>query len=199
VTKAKLILGTANMGVKPYGTLKEQLSLNEINRILDYARANGITTLESSEAYFCDPVLRANFDLIYKVTHPYSLNRVLNQLGRTHLLGLMYHHGFDTLVNSISPDDRVLYRGASIYDYRQLDGSEDMIEVHLNIENREFEAIRAKCVLARSVFGRGELLKKYSIKECLSYVAKLPNIHGVVVGVDNVAQLKEIVEAWNQL
>ena len=197
MSKAKLILGTANMGVKPYGSMTEQMSLNEINRIIDYARANGIKTLESSEAYLCDPVLSLKFDLIYKVTHPYSIDTIKQNLGRDRFLGLLYHHGYKTRAVDMRHHSGVDYVGSSVYNAGQISPNDEMIEVPLNLDNREFEKVTAPCKLVRSVFGRGELLKKYTIKECLDFVKNNPTVHGVVIGVDNVAQLAEIVSVWN--
>lgn len=192
----KLILGTASFGPKAYGLCTEPISLNTIRAIMECAKHGGITTLEGAEAYGCNNVLNEYFDLIYKVTHPYSLDRVLNNLGRQRLLGLMYHHGYTTKSQSYKQHPNLDYFGASVYNRGQITGQETMVEVPLNLENREFEKVEAPCKLVRSVFGRGELLKKYSVKECLDYVRSIPNIHGVVIGVNTVGELEEILKEW---
>ena len=193
----KLILGTANWSRRPYGLLKEPLSLNLISQITDFARKNGITTLESAEAYGCDESLgHTSFDLIYKVTHPYNLNRIKEKLGRREFMGLLYHHGQDTRGVSMKQHLEVHYVGSSVYTRGQVDPNDQMVEVPLNLENREFENFVAPCKIVRGVFGRGELLKKYSIKECLDFIKGNKTVHGVVVGVDNIKQLEEILEAW---
>jgi hypothetical protein len=194
----KLILGTANMGPKPYGLQQQAIGFNEVRFILNAAKRYGITMLEGSEAYNCDDALQyGKFDIIYKVTHPYNLNRVLEGLSRTSLLGLMYHHGFETRAQTMTHDPRVTYTGASIYTAGQLSGTEQIVEVPLNIEKRDFESLTAPCKIVRSVFGRGELLKKYSVKDCLDYVKSIPNVHGVIVGVNNVKELDEVMKAWH--
>lgn len=198
--KAKLILGTANFGPQAYGQLKEPLSLTQIDILMDRARKYGIKILEGSELYQCDDVLsKQQFELIYKVKHPYSLATILSRLGRSRLLGLMYHHGFDTQSVDINRRGEVDYTGASIYKANQLTGYEQMVEVPLNLEQRQFEMEQYPCKIVRSVFGRGELLKKYSVKECLEYVCKNPTVHGVIIGVDNIKQLDEIMMAWKEL
>lgn len=195
----KLILGTASFGPKPYGEgVTEPISLSDIASILEHAKHGGIKTLEGAEAYKCDAVLTNHFfDLIYKVTHPYSLDRVLESTGRHSLMGLLYHHGYESKSQLPLQHRRISYGGASIYSHKQLTGSEEMVEVPLNLENREFESFTAPCKLVRSVFGRGSLLKKYSVKECLDYVKSVPNVHGVIVGVNSVRELEEILKAWN--
>lgn len=200
MVKPKLILGTAEFGPKPYGTAKEPIALQEIDGILTLASKGGITILEGAEAYGCDAVLQnPKFDVIYKVTHPYSLNKVLKRLNRTELMGLMYHHGYKTAGQRLivgDRDNRCLYYGASIYQYTQHRGFEDIVEVPLNLEDNRFEKFTAPVKLVRSVFGRGELLKKYTVKECLDYVKSVPNVHGVVVGVNSKKELEEILKEW---
>lgn len=194
----KLILGTAEFGPVPYGTAKEPISLAEIDGILNLASKAGITILEGSEFYHCDATLQnPKFDVIYKVDSPYSLNRCLHNTGRNHFMGLLYHHhSKDTKAQMPQRDPRISYSGSSVYSHNQILGSEDMIEVPLNIENREFENVTAPVKLVRSVFGRGELLKKYSVKECLDFVRSNPTVHGVIVGVNSKVELEQILKAW---
>lgn len=197
----KLILGTAEFGPTPYGHgIKEPVSLNDIRMIMNCAKRGGIEILEGAEAYKCDEVLQdLNFDLIYKVDHPYSLDRVLDRTGRTSLMGLLIHqHDIERKSQSVFPDRRVLYTGSSVYSHKQLLGTEQMIEVPLNMNSREFETSTAPCKLVRSVFGRGQLLQEgRTVKECLDYVKSIKNVHGVIVGVNSVKELEEILKAWN--
>lgn len=197
----KLILGTAEFGPKAYGEgVREPISLNNIRNILECAKRGGIDILEGAEAYNCDELLSdPTFDLIYKVTSPYSLDRILTRTGRCKLMGLMYHHGYETQSQMPQSDNRVDYLGSSVYSFKQLTGQEGMAEVPLNLENRGFEKLTAPVKLVRSVFGRGELLKRHSVKECLAYVKGLPNVHGVVVGVNSVAELQEIIDIWKTI
>lgn len=197
--KPKLILGTANFGPKPYGVLEKPLGLVDIRFILEFAKKHGITMLEGSELYGCDELLNdPTFDLIYKVKHPYNLGRVLERTGRKTLMGLMYHHSETTKAQKLHPHPAVGYQGASIYNFKQLLNTEDMVEVPLNLDDRTFEKADYDCKIVRSVFGRGELFKKYSVKECLDYIKGLSNVHGVVIGVDSVGQLEQVLEAWNK-
>jgi hypothetical protein len=71
-----------------------------------------------------------------------------------------------------------------------------MVEVPLNLENHKFKGFTSPCKLARSVFGRGALLKQYSVKECLDYVKSISSVHAVVVGVNTVKEMEEILKAW---
>jgi aryl-alcohol dehydrogenase-like predicted oxidoreductase len=196
----KLILGTASFGPKPYGEgVTEPVPLMEIAKILTCAYKGGIEILEGAESYNCDQMLQdRRFDLIYKVRHPYSIERVLHQTNRLHLMGLLYHHKLDTTAQMPLEHSQVAYRGSSVYAHKQILGSEDIIEVPLNLENREFERTTAKVKLVRSVFGRGKLLEKYSVKECLDFVHDIPNVHGVIVGVNNVRELEEILKHWHR-
>lgn len=194
----KLILGCAEFGPKPYGTAKEPISLAEVDRILTLASSAGIDILEGAESYNCDSVLQnPKFDVIYKVIAPFSLDRVLSRINKPRLLGLMYHHTKETQAQMPYNDIRVVYRGSSVYKHSQIFGSEEILEVPLNLENREFEKTTANVKLVRSVFGRGELLKKYSVKDCLDFVKSNPTVHGVIVGVNSKRELEEILKAWN--
>lgn len=194
----KLILGTASLGPIAYGEgIVNPPSSEEVNKILDCAASGGIETLEGAEAYQCDPLLQdTRFNLIYKVTHPYDLNSKLVDLERDYLMGLMYHHSYTSRPQMPLLDARIQYIGASVYDYLQLIGSEGILEVPLNIEDGRFKAITAPCKLARSVFGRGTLLKQYSIKECLDFVKAIPSVHGIVVGVNSTTELEQILKVW---
>lgn len=195
---AKLILGTAEFGPKAYATAKEPLSLNLIRIIMNAAHHYGITTLEGAEDYHCDEVLKdLRFELIYKVRHPYNIHQVLENTGRRNLLGLMYHHWPTDRASQVMKHPALSYTGSSVYTHGQVSSSDEMVEVPLNLENKTFEKMTAPCKLVRSVFNRGELLKTKTVKECLDYVKSLPNIHGVVVGVNSVAELEEIVKQWH--
>lgn len=193
----KLILGTAEFGPKAYGTATEPIPLAEVEKIFRIAYKGGIETLEGAESYKCDTLLQNTaFNVIYKVTHPYNLDGILKRLQRTRLTGLLYHHGFITPSQMPLQDVRIDYRGSSVYSHKQILGSEDIIEVPLNIENTEFEKVGATVKLVRSVFGRGELLKKYSVKDCLDFIKKNSTVHGVVVGVNSGRELEEILKYW---
>ena len=193
----KLILGTAEFGPTPYGTAKEPIALAEIDGILKMAHHAGIEILEGAESYKCDAVLQnPKFDIIYKVQSPFSLDRILGRINKSHLMGLLYHHTYETKGQMPYNDIRVIYRGSSVYKHQQILGSEEMIEVPLNLENREFEHTFAPVKIVRSVFGRGELLKKYTIKECLDFVKSNPTVHGVVIGVNSKQELEEILKNW---
>jgi hypothetical protein len=194
----KLILGTAEFGPKAYGTAKEPLTVAEIEKILRLARMGGIKILEGAESYGCDDILKNSyFDVIYKVKHPYNLNRILSSLERQRLTGLLYHHTFDSPAQMPLASNLVDYVGSSVYNYKQVLGREGILEVPLNLEDKTFEKISAPVKLVRSVFGRGELLTKYSVKECLDYVRNNPTVHGIIVGVNSSRELEQILESWN--
>lgn len=195
----KLILGTAEFSPKAYGDgVTDPVSLNEVRMILNKAKQGGINILEGAEDYHCDEVLQdLRFELIYKVRHPYSLNTILERTQRTSLMGLMYHHWPEQKAFWPAKDPRVMYTGVSVYTHGQVHSHSDMVEVPLNLEDRRFEKLDATCKLARSVFGRGKLLKQYSVKDCLDYVKSLQNVHGVVIGVNSVKELDEVLKAWH--
>jgi hypothetical protein len=197
--KPKLILGTASFGPVPYGAgVTKRIDLMEIEYILKAAKYGGIDILEGSELYGCDEVLSDKFELIYKVKHPYTINKVLRDVKRNRLMGLLYHHSQNSRAQDVKRYPNVDYSGASIYDSKQLTSQEEMIEVPLNIEDIRFANTIVPCKLVRSVFGRGELLKKYSVQECLDFVKNNPTIHGVIVGVNSLKEMNEILEAWNK-
>jgi hypothetical protein len=197
----KLILGTASFGPKAYGEgVTEPPTADEIKRILDIAFKGGIRILEGSEAYHCDWVFEdPRFQVIYKVTHPYSIIDVYQKIDPSRLLGLLYHHGHTTAAKSTKKGKGEYYVGSSIYDFEQIVGDEEMIEVPFNIEDVTFKDCLwdVPCKLVRSVFGRGKLLKTHSVKECLDFVKSDPSVHGVIVGVNSVAEIQEIIKAWN--
>ena len=196
----KLILGTASFGPVAYGEgVVEPPTSDEIARILDVAHKGGIRTLESAEAYKVDLDILSDprFQLIYKVTHPYDLNTILVDFERDYLTGLLYHHSYESRAQMPIDDSRIQYRGASVYSHGQLSGQEDMVEVPLNIEDTTFKNLTSPCKLVRSVFGRGKLLKQYSVKECLDFVKANPTVHGVIVGVNAAREMEEILKAWS--
>jgi hypothetical protein len=196
--KPKLILGTASFGPVPYGAgVTKRIDLMEIEYILKAAKYGGIDMLEGSELYGCDEVLSDKFELIYKVKHPYSISKAMVNLKRNRLMGLLYHHHQASKSQDMKHYPNVDYVGASVYDFKQLTGQEEMIEVPLNIEDTRFANITAPCKLVRSVFGRGELLKKYTVKECLAFVKNNPTVQGVIVGVNSLKEMNEVLEAWN--
>src|SRR5437879_4964770 len=103
----KLILGTAEFNPQyPYGAgVTTPPTLEEIERILNCAHTGGIEILEGAESYHCDELLQdPRFELIYKVRHPYSIERVLHNVNRKRLLGLLYHHKIDTQAQPIYYD-----------------------------------------------------------------------------------------------
>ena len=73
--KKKLVLGSANFSQK-YGADKIKLDLNEIKKILSYAKDNNIKKIDTAEGYFYDTsyfkFLKKRFKLITKVIPNYQ-------------------------------------------------------------------------------------------------------------------------------
>lgn len=180
----KLILGTAEFG-KAYGEgIKEKPSFSEVRAILKYAITHGIDTLDTADSYGCEYL--ADYFLPFKVI---TKTRDVAKLGEN----ILYHY---LPYESSLP----LLWGASIYNMEQFDINLRMVQVPYNLEYREFMGTfhKGPLVYVRSIFKRGELLKKgYTVSECLRFVMKQP-VDGIIVGINKLDELKEIIEEWNK-
>ena len=69
--KKKLILGTANFSQK-YGADNIKLDLNEIKKVLNYAKLNNIKKIDTAHSYLNDinyiNLLKNRFKIITKIT-----------------------------------------------------------------------------------------------------------------------------------
>jgi hypothetical protein len=193
---SRLILGTAEFAPQGYAGYPA-LSATEIGSILSLAKEGGINILDTADSYDCyaDLRLRAKGFCIYTKTRDWKVQ--LNW-GDNELRGILYHYQNVEAPVELPFVHRWVNLGVSVYNKSQLPANVSRIlQVPFNLENREF----AECfndyrtVFVRSVFGRGELLKKYSIKECLDFV-KAYRPDGVIVGVRSTKELEDILTAW---
>ncbi len=191
-----LILGTAEFSLTGYAG-KPCLSIGAVRDILKLAKEGGITLLDTAESYGCTDLLQtfAKGFCIYTKTRDW---KVQLDWGDNELRGILYHYQPNEAVKDLPFVHRWVNLGASVYDKAQLPSNTSRIlQVPFNIENREFEGVfdDYRTVFVRSVFGRGKLLEKYSVKECLDFV-KAYRPDGVIVGVNSARELEGILTAW---
>ncbi len=191
-----LILGCAEFDPYGYGG-KYPIALHEIRSILSLAKEGGITLLDTAESYGCTDVLKteAKGFCVYTKTRDWRVN--LNW-GDNELRGILYHYQPNEALIELPFVHRWVNLGVSVYDKAQLPANTSRIlQVPFNIENRTFEGVfdDYRTVFVRSVFGRGNLLEKYSVKECLDFV-KAYRPDGVIVGVNSAKELEKILTAW---
>lgn len=193
---SQLIIGTAEFSPNGYAG-QPYVPLSEVRSILSLAREAGITLLDTAESYGCVEILRkeAKGFCVYTKTRDWRVN--LNW-GDNELRGILYHYQEMEPVIDLPFVHRWVNLGVSVYNKSQLPSNTSRIlQIPFNLENRMF----AECfddyrtVFVRSVFGRGELLKKYSVQECLNFV-KAYRPDGVIVGVKTAKELEDILLAW---
>lgn len=192
----QLILGTAEFNPEGY-TGKPCPSDKEISAILALAREAGITLLDTAESYGCAYTIKklAKGFCIYTKTRDW---KVQLDWGQNELRGILYHYEPNEASLDLPFVHRWVNLGVSVYDRAQLPSNTSRIlQVPFNIEKREFEDCFEdfRTVFVRSVFGRGELLKKYSVKECLDFV-KSYRADGIIVGASSAKELEQILTAW---
>lgn len=194
----KLILGTANFGQEYNGKL---VSEQEISRILFYCLSNGIRTLDTAAAYNWQVPETCKFDVITKI----RVGDKIPPIGS--VTGCLVHHieDFDDLWPKIQGKGYDV--GLSVYnsDLPCSVTELDILQFPHNIEHGylkhavvswQEDSPKTKLVV-RSIFGRGELLKRYSVEDCFKCVKHdLGGIWGVVVGVDSLNQLQEVYEGF---
>ncbi len=192
----QLILGCAEFAPEGYAG-KPCPSDKEISSILSLAKEGGITLIDTAESYGCGDTLKrlAKGFCIYTKTRDWKVQ--LNW-GENELRGILYHYIFAEPLVELPFVHRWVNLGVSVYGKWQLPSNTSRIlQVPFNIENREFEEVfdDYRTVFVRSVFNRGELLKKYSIKDCLDFV-KAYRPDGIIVGVNSTKELEDILTAW---
>lgn len=173
----KLILGTAEFGMRPYGDgITAPPNRQEILKILNLAWESGIDTLDTADTYGTEAItdLFGGFKQIFKSRK---------------VQGAYYHYApGESRIEGV--------KQASVYDLEQVQGLDSVI-VPLNINNTLFKDVKAPIVYVRSVFDRGKLLKEgYTVKDCLTFV-KRHSPQGVIVGVNSVKELEDILKAWS--
>ncbi len=190
-----LILGTAEFAHPAYAPHPDK---KEIKRILALAKEGGINILDTADSYECEELLakEAKGFCIYTKTRNWKVK--LNW-GDNELRGILYHYQPNESLIELPFVHRWVNLGASVYDLAQLPSNTSRIlQVPFNLENRTFQSVfdDYRTVFVRSVFNRGELLTRYSAKECLDFV-KAYRPDGVIVGVRSTKELEDILKAWN--
>ena len=191
----KLVLGTAEFDPAGYPPGLPALELAEIRKILACAKEGGINIIDTAERYNCSELLRdeAKGFCIYTKTKDW---RVHLDWGENELRGILYHYRTEESPVKLPFIHRWVNLGYSVYDREQL--PEDrfrILQVPFNIELTRFKDVfeTYRTVFIRSVFGRGDLLKRYSVKDCLDFV-KPYRSDGVIVGVRSAKELEEILK-----
>lgn len=192
--KVPLVLGTAEFNPEGYNGVK--VEEEEAVRIFSLAREAGIHLLDTAESYNCHDLIKycAKGFSVYTKTRNWRVNLAW---GDNELRGILYHYGFLEERRELPFIHRWVNLGASVYLPAQLpDERMRIIQVPFNIDDCRFINVfeTYRTVFVRSVFNRGKLLEKYSVKECLDFVQKY-RPDGVIVGVKNVKELEEILKA----
>ena len=190
----KLVLGTAEFN--PAGYNGEQApALSEIKRIFALAKEGGISIIDTAESYNCYDIIRkeAKGFCIYTKTRNWV---VPLDWGDNELRGILYHYQQGETQIELPFVHRWVNMGVSIYDTFQLPENKlRILQIPLNIIHKQFTGVFSdyRTVFVRSVFARGNLLSKYTIKECLDYVDQF-RPDGIIVGVKTVRELEEILK-----
>lgn len=195
--KSPLILGTAEFNPDGYNSM-EVVTVPEVKKIFALAREAGINLLDTAESYGCHSLIKdyAKGFSIYTKTRDWSVN--LNW-GDNELRGILYHYRFNEERALMPHIHRWVNLGSSVYLKAQLpEEVTRIIQVPFNIKDCSFISVfdTYRTVFVRSVFGRGELLKEYSVKDCLAFVSRY-RPDGIIVGVKSAAELEEILQAAN--
>ena len=193
----RLILGTAELNPDGYAGFS-QPSMKEIVKIFACAKEAGINIIDTAESYNCQHIIKelAKGFCIYTKTRDW---KVTLDWGDNELRGILYHYRPGEVETKLPFVHRWVNLGVSVYDYEQLpEDVNRIIQVPFNWNNRSFESCfnRYRTVFVRSIFDRGELLKKFSVKEVLWWV-KQRRPDGIIVGVKTSRELGEIARAYN--
>lgn len=188
-----IVLGTAEFNPSGYADILP-LETNEIRKIFACAKEAGIRLIDTAESYNCHSVIKkyAKGFCIYDKTRDWKVHL---EWGDNEFRGILYHYGLGENKVQFPYIHRWLNLGASVYSEIQLPEPVRILQIPFNIADTRFiECFTThRTVFIRSVFGRGELLKKYSVKTCLDFV-KGYRSDGVIVGVKHHRELEEIVK-----
>lgn len=248
MTSSKLVLGTVQFGCDYGINSAGRPDSSIVGTILQHAKDNGITCLDTSSAYGnSEEVLgsvlggRNDFRIISKypqcsISVPEAFEGSLKRLGREKLYGYLLHH-FCVYENNpaiwqdfirLKEEGKTQKIGFSLYSTAELDRILDdgidfqLLQVPRNILDRQFDSYfpllkdKGVEIHVRSTFLQGLFfkdrnslpekllpLRKYlleldgyaqrngiSMEElALSFNVQNPYIDGVLIGVDNTAQL----------
>jgi len=177
----KLALGTVQFGLD-YGisNTRGQVSSEEVGYILEYARASGIDTLDTAQAYGESQKVLGRFDLsgfkiVSKMTKEGRVEDSLAELGIPRLYAMMLHRedelndeSFNMLI-AAKQQKMVQKIGVSVYSPVKLDQlitgySLDIVQLPLNLLDQRFVPLLPKLkekgieIHTRSAFLQGLLL-----------------------------------------
>lgn len=191
----KLILGTAEF--HPLGYMGMPIvPIQEIRKIISCAKEGGINMIDTAEAYSCHDVIRkeAKGFCIYTKTRDWKVNL---DWGENELRGILYHYSQEEEPVELPFIHRWVNLGVSVYTPYQLpENKARILQIPFNIENTTFincfEDYRT--IYVRSVFGRGKLIEKYGIQDCLKFVEGF-RPDGIIVGVQTTKELEEILKS----
>ncbi len=241
---SKLILGTVQLG-KEYGiNSSSKPSFNQALEILQYARENGIQTLDTAMNYgdahkIIAEFNRSNkpFSIITKTQDSrFHINSLLEELNIKRLKALLLHDAKDFLKFGVPSNaleakeqDKAEFLGVSVYTNKEFKAAInhsaiDLIQLPFNLLDNWFlrgELIQAakekgKIIHTRSTYLQGLFFKevlpdnliplkpyldeiknhsKHLQSLALNYPLSIPEIDGVLIGVDSLEQLKENLES----
>ena len=199
----KLILGTANFGQEYRGVLVPR---SEQKKIWSLCRARCIDTVDTSTAYG-QMIIPYDFKVIRKIVKGDRL-----QLGYYKTLihhredyGLFSHFNYGIDGVSIYKPEDLLGLDLNMMNLIQLPINKGDMKLNgdrwvnswsnwlKELKQHEIE------IHARSIFGGREFISQFGLNGCMQYVKSIPEVDGIVVGVENCDQLEEIIEVYNAL
>lgn len=182
----KLALGTVQFGLD-YGISNTEgmTSFDEILKLLDLAKKNGINTLDTAKEYGSSEEILGNcangFEIVTKIQNPIDFEQSLKKLKRDKLYGLLFHNA-DVLFKNpeylkefekLKKENKVEKIGVSVYYSEQIDiilenYNIDLIQLPINIldqrllQSSHLKKLKDKNIEihVRSIFLQGLLLMK---------------------------------------
>ena len=191
-----LILGTAEFDPQGYAD-NGVIDDSEKRKILACAKEGGINMIDTAEGYNCHDYLKkeAKGFSIYTKTRDWKVNL---DWGNNELRGLLYHYKQEEAPVELPFIHRWLNLGVSVYSEAQIPENRlRILQIPFSLSNRKFEGVfdAFRTVFVRSIFNRGELLRRYSVKDCLDFVKQYRPC-GIIVGVKTALELEEILK-WH--
>lgn len=203
---SKLILGTANFG-RDYNNSR----IDDPQPLLDYCIEVGIDKLDVATGYGTEFLgIEQGFKRYVKVPSTVTKQQ-LEKIIKTEPACIMIHGGEDVASGLLAIDLRLNgwrgLTGLSIYESSEWWTTKPwgLLQIPYSLLNQDhscdlpFYKKFGEIVQARSIFLRGKCLEIATPFECLAFVLANPYIDQVVVGVDNLEQLKQICEPWRRL
>jgi len=184
----KIVIGCANFG-KEYNGLKVPDA--EIEKIWKYCRKHDIDTVDTARAYEYDPP--GDFEIITKVTYQqpeisYRVNTVL-----AHHVKDLKIPGFWNYIVSLKDEGYCDKIGVSIYD----DDISFLLTAYKGIDVIQLPYKQNKSKIKK--YGdRVEFhARKVFADDCFIEAVKDKNVSKVVIGIDNLKQLKQNLKRMN--